>query len=682
MRNFKLITNLLFIVTLLLSLASSSGVDTTLRADHTQPLLMQLAMTAPDKMVDVIIQKNDQAFDFEKEITHLGGYVTKDLGIINAVAARVPAGKTAELAQSSSVRWINIDAPMFTAQTTSTTFTSWATAVGTVIPNQYLNPTLMVDGEGLGPNGSFGGRSGNAKGTFAGFNVEAVPGHAITKVELVLYAYANMSFSKDLKINAYINGAKQHEISVKTTVLSNVIGASNADLVYIDITPVKSWQWADFYRNFELYLEQAGFSAEYTVSYDAVGLRITSAPGVDNSLDTLADPALADSFIDGSNQVNVYNEVIGATQLWNTTNKLQGKGVTIAVVDSGIYKTKDLSGRVKANINFNPSYHDGNDRYGHGTFVAGIIAGNGNRSNGKYIGVAPKATLLNVRIADDQGMMYESDVIDSLQWVYNNKEKYHIRVVNLSLNSSMAQSYHTSPLDAAVEVLWFDGIVVVVSAGNNGTSTLYPPANDPFVITVGATDDKATLSRDDDTFATFSAYGVDESGSTKPDLVAPGRLIVGLLPANDKLSMSQSHPSNRVDTTYFKMSGTSVSAPMVTGAVALLLQDEPDLTPDEVKYRLMATANKNWAGYDPSVMGAGYLDIYTAVYSTTTDSANTGLLPSQLLLTGSDPVVWNAVNWNSVNWNSVNWNSVNWNSVNWNSVNWNSVNWNSDYWGP
>jgi serine protease AprX len=671
MRKIKLITNLLFIVTLLFSLAGSIAVTTAPLVSHAQPLLKQLAVTAPDMMVDVIIQKNLGSLGLEEEVAHLGGHITKNLDIINAVVAQMPAGKAAELAQSSSVRWINLDVPMFSAQTTIT-FTSWATSTGMVMSNQYLNAALMVDGEGLGPNGTFGSQTANAKGTFAGFNVETVPGHAITKVELVLYSYANMSFSKDLKLNAYINGAKQREISVKTTVFANVIGESNANFVYVDITPVKSWQWADFYKNFELYLEQAGFSGGHTISYDAVGLRITSEPGIDTSLDTLTDTVLADSLIDGSKQVNVYNDVIGATQLWNTTNKLQGKGVTVAVVDSGIYKTKDLSGRVKANINFNPSYHDGIDRYGHGTFVAGIIAGNGNRSNGKYIGVAPKSHLLNVRIADDQGMMYESDVIDSLQWVFNNKEKYHIRVVNLSLNSSIAQSYHTSPLDAAVEVLWFNGIVVVASAGNNGTSTLYPPANDPFVITVGATDDKATLSTTDDAVATFSAYGMDEAGFTKPELVAPGRMIIGVLPENNKLSISQGHPSNRIDMTYFKMSGTSVSAPMVSGAVALLLQDEPGLTPDQVKYRLMATANKDWAGYDPSTAGAGYLDIYAAVYGTTTGSANTGLPVSQLILTGFDPVAWNSVNWNSVNWNSVNWNSVNWNSVNWNS----------DYWGP
>lgn len=120
-----------------------------------------------------------------------------------------------------------------------------------------------------------------------------------------------------------------------------------------------------------------------------------------------------------------------------------------------------------------------------------------------------------------------------------------------------------------------------------------------------------------------------------------------------------------------------MAAPMVSGAVALLLQDEPNLTPDQVKYRLMATANQGWAGYDPNKAGAGYLDIYAAVNGATTQSANTNILPSMLLSTGATPITWG-----SVGWNSVGWNSVGWNSVGWNSVGWNSVGWNSDYWGP
>jgi serine protease AprX len=140
------------------------------------------------------------------------------------------------------------------------------------------------------------------------------------------------------------------------------------------------------------------------------------------------------------------------------------------------------------------------------------------------------------------------------------------------------------------------------------------------------------------------------------------------------------HPLHRVGDYYFRMSGTSMSAPVVSGAVALLLQDEPNLNPDQVKYRLMATANKNNWNFDNAQSGAGYLDVYAAVNGTTSDSANQGIMVSQMLTTGSDPVTWGSVGWNSVGWNSVGWNSVGWNSVGWNSVGWNSVGWNSVGW--
>ena len=219
--------------------------------------------------------------------------------------------------------------------------------------------------------------------------------------------------------------------------------------------------------------------------------------------------------------------------------------------------------------------------------------------------------------------------------------------------------------------------MVVVSAGNHGSTRLYPPANDPFVITVGATNDRGTTSIYDDHVASFSAFGTTVDGFSKPELVAPGRNILAPLPRSNSV-LATEHPDNvlrRRDGSYFTMSGTSMAAPMVSGAVAILLQDDPWLTPDQVKYRLMATANRSWSGYNANRAGAGYLDVEAAVWSRTSSSANTGIRASRLLWTGSQPV-----SWNSVNWNSVNWNSVNWNSVNWNSVNWNSVNWNSDYW--
>jgi serine protease AprX len=405
------------------------------------------------------------------------------------------------------------------------------------------------------------------------------------------------------------------------------------------------------------------------------------------SLDApVAETVYAQS-VDTTNLKNAYVHAIRASKLWKESPylELQGQGIGVAVVDSGVNPQQDLYtvmgvNRLVASVAFNNGYNQSvYDGYGHGNHVAGIIGGNGSRSNGAYIGVAPMVNLINVKVSDDQGTATAANVVQGLQWINDNAANYNIRVVNLSLNSAVYAEPDTDPIDAAVEILWFNKVVVVVSAGNDGKNALNPPANDPFVITVGATDDKGTNSIADDVVASYSGYSKTADGIRKPDLVAPGTNIVALM-ANPNSVLATAHPANVVNGIYFRMSGTSMAAPMVSGAAALLLQDEPGLTPDQVKYRLMATANKNtnktWPGYNAQKAGAGYLDVYAAVKGTSNTSANTGLQASKMLWTGGQPV-----NWNSVNWNSVNWNSVNWNSVNWNSVNWNSVNWNSDIWG-
>ncbi|MCX6045175.1 MAG: S8 family peptidase [Chloroflexi bacterium] len=419
----------------------------------------------------------------------------------------------------------------------------------------------------------------------------------------------------------------------------------------------------------------------------AVEIHQASANNADISFDLgIGGSTNCSDCINTANLGNSYVKSIGADRLWNSSPRVQGQGVTVAVVDSGIAPNRDIlsnlqSNRVLKEVHFGSAQTSPDDSNGHGSHIAGIISGNGVTSNGAYIGVAPKANLLDVKVTDDLGRSTTSDVVAGLQWIYENKKAYNIRVVNLSLNSAVAESYQTSALDAALEVLWFNGIVVVVSAGNNGTTSngiLYPPANDPFVITIGAADDRGTAAITDDLIPVFSAFGTTSDDFAKPDLIAPGKNIVSLL-ASDDSNLILNHPSFAVTGSsgarYFRMSGTSMASAVAAGAVALLLQDEPNLTPDQVKYRLKATANKNWNGYTAQKAGAGYLDIYAAVNGTTLQSANTNLAASHLLWTGTNTITWGSVNWNSVNWNSVNWNSVNWNSVNWNSVNWNSVNW-------
>jgi serine protease AprX len=278
-----------------------------------------------------------------------------------------------------------------------------------------------------------------------------------------------------------------------------------------------------------------------------------------------------------------------------------------------------------------------------------------------------------------------------MQWVYDNNKNlgtssayspYRIHVVNLSLNSTVEQSYHTSPLSAAAEILWFNGVVVIASAGNvtaeSGYNTINAaPANDPFIITVGASDEYGTPNRSDDQITSFSAYGTTMDGFSKPDIIAPGRNIISTLSGK---SWWRNNYNNRfVDGIYFRASGTSMSAPMVTGAVVLLLQDEPNLTPDQVKYRLLNTGS-TIQGVPGDPRSYPYLDVYAAVTGTTTQNANQGIMPSLMLATGEEGVDFTSVGWNSVGWNSVGWNSVGWNSVGWNSVGWNSVGWNSVSW--
>lgn len=391
--------------------------------------------------------------------------------------------------------------------------------------------------------------------------------------------------------------------------------------------------------------------------------------------------------IDTTNLDNTYVQAIKADLVWNEAPFLQGQGVTVAVVDSGIAEHIDLAdesgnSRILTHVQFMTDNSSPDDLYGHGTHVAGSIAGNGSQSNGIFTGVAPKANLVDVKVIDDHGAGYTSDVVAGIQWIYENHETYNIRVVNLSLNSATVDSYHESPLDAALEILWFNGLTVVVSVGNNGNGPdgyLYAPANDPFFIAVGATDDMDTVDKSDDILASFSAHGNAQGGAQKPELLTPGVDIISLL-ASDDSNLALEHPTHTVigpdGNTYFRMSGTSMSSAVASGAVALLLQDEPGLNPDQVKYRLMNTGS-HFATPTPGPTSVSYLDILAAINGTTTATANTGIQASELLWTGSDPITWGSVNWGSVNWGSVNWGSVNWGSVNWGSVNWGSVNWGS-----
>jgi serine protease AprX len=412
---------------------------------------------------------------------------------------------------------------------------------------------------------------------------------------------------------------------------------------------------------------------------------------VKSTVKKVKDPLL----IAENNPENYFLDTLGVHQVWDLG--YQGEDIGVAVIDSGIFTDRDFTItpkkphiRIKVSQSFNSESPA--DDFGHGTHVAGIIGGNGNASDGLYAGIAPKVDLINLKISDEQGFAYESDTVDAMQWVFENKDLYNIRVVNLSIQSTIAQPYHESPLDAAAEILWFNGIVVVAAAGNwQDYQDLNPieaaPGNDPFIITVGAADENGTRMRDDDAITSFTPIGKSLDGFSKPDIFAPGVDIISVLSYGSDWYFE--YPERVImGGEYFRLSGTSMAAPMVTGAAALLLQAEPDLTPDQVKYRLVNSAG--------TIESSPYLDVFEALTTPTSESANQEIMPHILLAKMAmiaywssqvgeenidwETVDWSAVNWNAVNWNAVNWNAVNWNAVNWNAVNWNAVNWNAVNW--
>ena len=332
-----------------------------------------------------------------------------------------------------------------------------------------------------------------------------------------------------------------------------------------------------------------------------------------------------------------------------------GRGVGVAVVDSGV----DASGFGRRLRRAAPAATG--DAHGHGTFVAGVLAGR----TSAYTGVAPGARVYDVNVAQPDGV-YTSDVIAGLEWVAANHRRLKIRVVNLSLAETIPSTYRTSPLARTVERLWRSGVVVVVAAGNLGPgSAVYAPANDPFVITVGAVDNGATFDRADDVQASFSATGPTLDGFPKPDLLAPGRRIVSFLPADTTLGRA-APPENLLGAGLASMSGTSFAAPQVAGAAALLLEHHPNWTPDEVKWVLTRTARPL------SGSMAGTLDVRAAFsYRGRPGFANRGLRPGGPLggpaADGADYSgdTWSASSWSSNTWSSNTWSSNTWSSNTW-----------------
>lgn len=375
---------------------------------------------------------------------------------------------------------------------------------------------------------------------------------------------------------------------------------------------------------------------------------------------------------------NSWIEETGILPALLNTSRAKGKAPTIAVVDSGIELGGRLGSRIVGDVSMTQlSPNAVGDGRGHGTFVAGLAAI-----------TAPGARIVGIDVMDDRGKAMTSDVIAAADWILQNKSRYGIRVANFSLHAARPSSFRTDPLDRAVERLWLGGVVVVTSAGNyrsgSGPSGVpFAPANDPFVITVGATDLGARTGGGDDFDAPWSAYGRTADGFLKPELGAPGRNLIGPVPPNS--TMASEHPERVVGRGHMRMSGTSFAAPIVAGAAAQVLAMHPAWTPDEVKGALMASARAADAA-EPLSLGVGQIDIPAAQRIANPPNPNRALTRFLVDDPAGGPIpIFDAASWDSavdtdVSWDSASWADASWTDASWADASWTDASWADASW--
>ncbi len=460
------------------------------------------------------------------------------------------------------------------------------------------------------------------------------------------------------------------------------------------------------------------------------GFDVTNGGSSDSSTSLAAyDPAT-----DPGSMYRVAQEVLGADAFWDAG--LTGRGVDVALIDSGVVPVEGVTVAGKVvngpDLSFESQASQLRylDTYGHGTHLAGIIAGHDEGAvagdPNAFLGIAPGVRLLSIKVADAVGAVDVSQVIAAIDWVVQNRDVgFDVRVLALAFGTDGIQDYRVDPLAYAVEVAWRKGIVVVAAAGNDGNAVerLRNPAYDPFVIAVGAADTNGTRDTADDAVTPFSACGND---SRHVDLVAPGKSLVSLRAAGSNADLQ--HPSARVGDRFFRGSGTSQAAAVVSGAAALLIEQRPGISPDQVKALLMESAAPLTA--EPRCQGAGLLDL-EAAFSAPTPVAVQGWMPSSgvgslelargnfhvvddgIALVGEQDIfltpwdgaswsvdslagtswedgtwreniwtghVWTGRTWTNESWQTSNWKSTTWSGGEWAEDTWDSKSWSSKSW--
>jgi serine protease AprX len=384
----------------------------------------------------------------------------------------------------------------------------------------------------------------------------------------------------------------------------------------------------------------------------------------------------------------------GVSALWYATPRDMP---AIAIVDSGIDASlPDFAGRNVKQVSFVSSgkTNGARDGRGHGSFVAGIAAG----SAANYAGVAPNAPLVSLDVMDDSGSGLTSDVIAATEWIFKNHDQYDIKVANYSLHGGGKAHFYQDPLNQAVSKVWQAGVTVIAAAGNYGkdgapSGVLFAPGNNPFVVTVGAIDIGGTARVNDDDRAPWSAYGRTQDGFWKPEICAPGRLMVGPVPMGSSLAVEK---ASKIQTPgYVELSGTSFAAPVISGIAAQILARNPEMSPDEVKGAILRRA-RPVPRAEHNSCGVGQVNAVRAVFNATRASNPNKALNQFLKIDPSTGlsvfdavswtdtiranVSWDAVSWSDVSWSDVSWDAVSWSDVSWSDVSWSDVSWSDVSW--
>jgi subtilisin family serine protease len=700
-----------------------------------------------DQRVQVIVQYRQMPTAVHRQrVADLGGVHVQTLHLIKSSVVRLSLSAVEQLAKDPDVAYVSPDrklAPTSDDQTEQAVGadteqkSGWdGSGVGVAVidsgisdhndlhnPSSYNFPSRVVYSQSFLPgNGGIpnsvavkfdlwdnGGEGSNSTGIYTNGVLPTTPSTDLTPSGVNLHSghvmKVHMTYDGTTLTWTITDTYNGYTFTTSAPVnIPNIVGNSVAYVGFTAATggyastqDIRTWTFSN----------GATTAVNFGTGFTSLGLSLNGGPYIHSSLLRLTDghygSARSAFFVTPVSVQSFTNDF--TFQLTNAT----ADGFTFTIQGNGATSVGPSGG----NLGYGAA-SGSDDGYGHGTHVAGIVAGNGSNSWGWMFGVAPNANLLNLKVLDSNGVGQDSYVIAAIQQAIALKNTYNVRVINLSLGRPVFESYTLDPLCQAVEQAWKSGIVVVVAAGNMGRNNTYgtqgygmitAPGNDPYVITVGAMNTRNTAPKSDDLITTYSSKGpalVDHI--VKPDVVAPGNNVESLLVSASTLSsllpqnvISPAAYGNCCDApSYMKLSGTSMATPVVSGAAALMIQQNSSLSPDTIKARLMKTADKSFPTqstiYDPSTgiayteqydiftVGAGYLNIPGAMSNTDTaqglalspvavQNSNGTISIRNLPVTGTSVVWGGSVVWgNSVIWGStvVNSNSVIWgNSVVW-----------------